>query len=469
MPTKKLFQLARKILLGLIFIFITNLPAYSATHYVSTDGSSTWEQSTNISTPCSATTAMSNASAGDTVYFRGGTYEVGQSVYGGQNPVWRPSNSGTSENPIVFSAYSGETPVINATTGEDNDNSNCIGSVGKDYITWDGFTVQADNGVKMGSIYFYDTEGCILRNCTVNGGSTLIETNDNRETLRIDYSNDITVQYCIFYNARADDDYKDIGAIKMYDDTGVIIENCEMYDNTHGVYAKRRVNNLTVRYNFIHDNKLAFRGNIYQIASEPRNSDTIKIYHNVFANNSFSGIAWDIGDVEGTDPHSNDCEFYNNTIYNSVRGISYTQNQSGHGHVVYNNIIVDNSSIELNGTFSADLDECDHNQFGTDSLTIRMRLYGTNTQTYTSLASWQSSGELVGGGNPGSGSLVSDPKFVNTSGSLDELADFALAGDSPCKGAGRSGVDMGADISLVGLQGGQQAKAPSAPKNLRAE
>lgn len=467
MTQKNLSQLAGQFLLGLIFVFITDLSAYAATHYVATYGSGTWEQSTNISTPCSATTAMSNASAGDTVYFRGGTYKVGLGT--GDTPALNPSNSGTSESPILFQAYTGETPVMNGTTDESHDNSICIGSHNQNYIIWDGFTVQADNGVKMGTVQFDTTQGCILRNCIVNGGTTLIPTNDNRETLRIDYSNNITVQYCIFYNARADDDYNDIGAIKMYNDDGVIIEYCEMYDNTHGVYAKRSVDNLTVRYNFIHDNKLAFRGNIYQIDSEPRNSDTIKIYHNVFANNSYTGIAWDVGDVVGTDPHSNDCEFYNNTIYNSVRGISYPQNESGHGHVIYNNIIVNNTSVELNGMFSADLDECDHNQFGTDALKITMRLYGTNQQTYTSLASWQSSGELTGGGNPGSGSLVSDPKFVNLSGSLDELADFALDAASPCKGAGRSGVDMGADISLVGLQGGQHVERPAAPKDLRIE
>jgi hypothetical protein len=320
----------------------------------------------------------------------------------------------------------------------------------------------------MGSIYFYGTEGCILRNCTVNGGSTLIETNDNRETLRVDQSKNILIQRCTFYNARADDTYNGIGAIKMYSNDGVIIENCEIYNNTHGIYAKSRNNNLTVRYNFIHDNKLGFWVALYQIASDPRNSDTIKAYHNVIINNSYSGIAWDVGDVEGTDPHSNDCEFYNNTIYNSVRGISYGQNESGHGHLIYNNIIVNNSNCELNGMYSADLDECDHNQFGTDSLNITMRKY-FDYANYTSLASWQSSGELYGGGNPGSGSLVSNPKFVNSSRNMNTLADFELAADSPCKGAGRGGVDMGADISLVGLQGGQQIEAPSAPKNLRAE
>ena len=44
-----------------------------------------------ISTPCSAITAMSSAQAGDTIYFRGGQYEVGQST-----GSWPPSFAGTS-------------------------------------------------------------------------------------------------------------------------------------------------------------------------------------------------------------------------------------------------------------------------------------------------------------------------------------------------------------------------------------
>ena len=39
------------------------------------------------------------------------------------------------------------------------------------------------------------------------------------------------------------------------------------------------------------------------------------------------------------------------------------------------------------------------------------------------------------------------------SGTMAQVSDFALQAGSPCKGAGRGGVDMGADVSRVGVRG----------------
>ena len=102
----------------------------------------------------------------------------------------------------------------------------------------------------------------------------------------------------------------------------------------------------------------------------------------------------------------------------------------------------------------------DHNNFGTGSLFIELRRYG-NSAIKTSLSSWQSSGELIGGGSPGAGSLASDPLFVNISGSMSQIADFGLSSGSPSKAAGRSGADMGANINLVGPD--HQLKIPKSP------
>lgn len=90
--------------------------ACAATHWVSPTGTAAWGNcaaSTALSgtAACSLATANANASAGDTVYLRGGTY----------NATLEPSNSGTCASSclgetgasrIVFAAYTGETPVI---------------------------------------------------------------------------------------------------------------------------------------------------------------------------------------------------------------------------------------------------------------------------------------------------------------------------------------------------------------------
>lgn len=65
---------------------------------------------------------------------------------------------------------------------------------------------------------------------------------------------------------------------------------------------------------------------------------------------------------------------------------------------------------------------------------------------------------MTNGGNPGGGSLASNPYFLNESGTMSVLNDFRLAPNSPCLGAGRNGVDMGANIDYVGV--GKEAVQP---------
>ncbi|MDD5702480.1 MAG: hypothetical protein PHU23_10585, partial [Dehalococcoidales bacterium] len=78
----------------------------AADYYVSPVGVASWANSTNISTPCSLSTANSNAAAGDTVYLRAGTYTItGTGI--------APVNSGTSaSNMITFSGYGLEEAII---------------------------------------------------------------------------------------------------------------------------------------------------------------------------------------------------------------------------------------------------------------------------------------------------------------------------------------------------------------------
>ncbi len=95
----------RSILLIALLLSVSSIAA-AAEHYVSPDGSATWERSTSIKTPCSLDTANRNARAGDTVVLRGG-------VYG----LWiEPANSGKSDRErIRYAAYRNERPEIAGT------------------------------------------------------------------------------------------------------------------------------------------------------------------------------------------------------------------------------------------------------------------------------------------------------------------------------------------------------------------
>ena len=83
-------------------------PAFiaAAIHFVSPMGSASWAQSSSIASPCSTAVAFTNAQAGDTVYFRGGTYRTQKRNFGDSySGYYNPANSGTSSSYIVFMAY----------------------------------------------------------------------------------------------------------------------------------------------------------------------------------------------------------------------------------------------------------------------------------------------------------------------------------------------------------------------------
>jgi hypothetical protein len=425
---------------ALIFVSTSSI-AYSANYYVSPNGNASWEEASKITTPCSAQTAMQNAQAGDIVYFRGGQYELSQSEpYEGS---LEPSYSGTEGNPITFANYPEEVAILNGNVDIGKDITRVLSNNRKNYIVFDGFRCQANNGSKRAMILIMGesnnaTTGCVVRNCEINGGSTITTSKDNREGIRVDYANSTLIQRCKLYNFRQVDNWHNTSAIKMYANDYTIIENCEIYNTSNGIYPKQQINNCTIRYNYIHDN-------YYGIFAEAAGYDCSynKTHNNVISNSEYSGIGATVSEGAVMD----DLRIYNNTIYNSIRGIGYGVGRSK----VWNNIIQGCANKQFTGNRAgAILDESDHNQFGTAPLTIITRLYAGDQGIYTSLSFWQNSHELEDGSNPGNVSLASDPKFVNSSGNMNQLDDFRLASDSPCKGVGRNGVDVGADISQVG-------------------
>lgn len=548
------------ILTSLIFFITFPENSHGAIHYVSPTGNATWAQSTSISTPCSVSTAFSKAMAGDTVYFRGGTYTIGQSSY--PNPTLYPANSGTKGNPITFIAYPNETPVImgtitpkvtgtagagtNKTTlvdstkdfialgirnwdilrtqnttkggaavngvtdshtlvlmgtshntlngftegdyyeiGKDSTMNMGLGPGSKNYIIFDGFRVQATNSAdgasELGGIHIFSSSeprkvGNQVRNCTFIGPEVKkIVHGDNSEFIRIEKQSNPLVKGNRIHRLRhmkegvSDWSTHNTSSIKTYHSDHIIIENNEIHDTNLGIFLKSDADDSIVRYNFIHNNRAGILITPDMIAM---NTDRLQIYHNVIANCSdqISNIGSLFGaGMGGNDSgtHGNDNVVYNNTFYKTNHrcdAVGHGPSESGHGFSFYNNIIIPLSDTYSLITTSLDannlvrLKGADHNQWGATFKTIRISNYW-QARNYTSLSAWKASTELesavdVGCGSnrhPGCGDLSSDPKFANGSGKMNQLADFRLATNSPCKGAGRGGVDMGANIDLVGI------------------
>jgi len=437
--------------------------SWGAIHYVSPTGTSSWNDSINLDRPCSAKTAMQNARAGDIVYFRGGTYNVGchPSTYLG---ALMPSNSGEEGKYIVFKAYKSERVILNGAYDPYSEFCRVLATNNKDYIIFDGFVIQSDGGTRAGSIIVggeIGSSNCIVQNCIINGGDLPKIKNDNIEGIRIEKGTNILIRNCKIYNFKADDDYLGISGVKSYDGTNVTIENCEIENCMTGIYPKCRNKNWDVRYSWINLCRIGIYATPYSISGVPRNCLNLKIYHNVIANSSYIGIHIYSEDAGRADY----AQLYNNTIYETSS--SNFEMRNGYEFKVYNNIVAGSWISIKFGTTAYSILECDHNCYYGSSFQILTHLY-SGTKTYSSLSQWQSSGELDSGSNPGLGSIFADPKFLNLSGTMSELGDFHLALDSPCKGAGRNGADMGANIDLVGVKTGDSGGSPPPnPSNLR--
>ncbi len=452
----------KKILLVVALLVLAG-QAWAATHYVSNSGSATWANSTNISTPCSVTTAFANADDDDIVYFRGGTYSVpakntGSTYYG----YYSPSNSGSAGHYITFQAYPGETPVFDGTAGGSGDHTyyaTIFGVASKSYIIFDGFTFQADAGVKMARMIIYGEDTypggvhhITVQNCTFNGGSTVIDSTDNEEGIRIEDADYITIKNNTIYNYKtsANSCWHNTSGTKAYHTRYCVYENNEVYNCCAGFYDKSQGTDNVYRYNYVHD----CNDGILIWCDGYSNTGGL-VYHNLVTYCTNASI--DMQDDNGVEVTDNG-EIYNNTIYNSATVATCINVAYGANHHVYNNIIYGSATGygKLRFKYATSVDECDYNAFYGGSFKNSINYTG-----YTSLTSWRAV-TLDGGVNPDANGLNADPLFVNTSGNLNTIADFALQAGSPCKGTGKGGVDMGADVSLVGVDAGEE-DPPSTP------
>lgn len=431
--------------------------------YVSPNGNASWSQCTVINTPCSAATAMQNAFAGDTTFFRGGTY----SITGGRTPyhgLLEPQNSGTQANPIVFMAYDEEIPVISVNCTSPDNQCIAIGTNAKDYITWDGFTLTTSNnktaGIFMGGVSSYST-GAVFKNSTVIAGSLPVPSSDNfditrmEKTINATFSNNIVGGLKTSGSSTSDNN----AALKMYNNDGAIVEYNELYGSPHGLSGKSDLDNALIRNNFFHDNHIDFLINIFA-SGEPWHCPNNRIYDNVFAN--FRGIAITIQASSNTVADADNMQIYNNTFYTTASGDVWAMYLGNATNLqIYNNIIIAPSQITTKGNHST-VAAADHNQYGNGYFFNELNRYNNNS-TYGNLSSWKTSGQLVGGGNPGDGSLASDPLFLNSTGTMSFLNDFKLATGSPSIGSGRNGSNMGANINIVGPN---NLKAPPKPPTM---
>jgi hypothetical protein len=310
--------------------------SHAGTYYVSSGGNAAWSSCTNINSSCSWQTAMANAVAGDTVYFRGGTYDPGASC----PSTWEyvgigPKNSGTSTSPITFKAYPGETPVIKACPNA----MPAFGARDAAYIVWDGFsgtpvdnppTASSPQGGEVWLFLYWNSTGSVVKNCNFTG--IIHNTYKNASPIRVEQSSDNEVANNVIHGMNGSSDAVNTAGIWLFQSTRVKIHNNTIYDCKNGVMQKTGPNiGNEVYKNFIYSTDIS--GIMLEEQAAGGSGD--KVYQNIVVNARY--IAIDIYPDTGANEYQADYQIYNNSIYGSGTGIETGQN--ARNNQIWNNII----------------------------------------------------------------------------------------------------------------------------------
>ncbi len=444
-------------MLCLIILALAPGVSWAGTYYVSPSGSGStaWATCTNINTSCSWTTAMANATAGDLVYFRGGTYNVGTIGSERDYANMRPTNSGTPGNPITFKAYPGETPAITGTV----DNSGTatqstaayFGCSYVNYITWDGFaaTLQLyssdnNNNTETQTFAAWHSDHCIIKNSNFTGVN--VGTRPfNTSFVRIEGSDYATVENNFFHDLTGTFDAAvNTTDVWLFDSHYAAIKNNTMANSLGGVYAKTTASNASIYYNFIYNaSNACFQG--VNLNCESDNACTgFLVFQNII-------VGCDSGFYFRSDNVASGIKAYNNVLYGP--NASDAINVSRWTNVeIFNNVVVAKSSLERFDPTAA-VAYADNNIFYS---TGTSEWYVGWTTPYTTLPSW---GAATGFDTH---SFVENPRFTKPGGS--KPGDYKINANH--KNSGRGG---GTYSSVIGayITGTERIGYLPAPRNLR--
>lgn len=456
------------------------LSAFGETYFVSPNGTASWGKATNMSTPTSLDTAMQSARAGDTVNFFGGIYILPDGDHRcngtGLIPVIFPENSGTESQPIIFQAYTPQGGDQDYVFFDNSANQlgacglAAYGTVSTDWIVWNGIDTKAVNNggasTRAGkAVVINNSNHVTVSNARIEG----VKGNSNNNGIRVEKSDYTEISNCIIWNVLPLDSEPDVvnpSGVEYYTSRNCRLHHTTIYNCTNAVYDKGGDrDNLEIDHNFFYStNGSMVRG--IQANVKGQHETGKKFHHNIIIGGTAITINH-IGEAGGT---ANGFKIYNNTIYNSSRGITESVKSDVlsdcNNILIYNNIIVSTQIPYKLKSICNSNSNVDYNAY------FHISYFMFDSNTATSLDSFKSY-TPNGWDNH---SIVADPHFVKAGGLNPE--DYILKSDSPLKAKGNNGKDIGAfpngnDGTIIGYDsdydpgGHTVGDAVSPPKNLR--
>ncbi len=386
--------------------------------------------------------AARTLTAGDIVYIRGGRYENEKGSHYG--PGWDakqiggidPSNSGAAGNNIVYRNYPGEIPVIDPLrdhSGFYNDHLN--------YIVYDGLKFENVYSIGFSSHWsdFIMIKNCHIEDIWIQGGDLLaagIFCGGNYAGMGGHYH---IYRNNLIYNVWDELKTDNCMGILMYNPTSHLIDGNEIYDTAMGIDAKRYGLRLEICNNKIHG------PNTRLGIALTEHSDYCYIYNNIVYNTDWVGLEVSYAAY---------CDYnriWNNTVHNTGKYAPYK-----HGSLMFDRDI---ENVQVWNNILSDGDNVD---------TIYGNLYETHFRPQTGLeldynCYWNLGYGVVTPHLAGpfgidlaqyqqwckdhpeyhptvtdDNSISQDPLFVDP-----DNGDFTLQANSPCRGTGYGGVDMG--------------------------
>lgn len=461
----------KQLLVGLLCVFSLSV-AEAATLYVNNSGSPACSDATNKASNASGSpwctvgraawgnatratpSASEAASAGDVVLVTAGTYDTTQGSQNDNDTTYNPANSGTAGNLIEFRAVGAVVLTLSGGTW-----GSVIGASSRNYIKWNGFTIDEANArtqMDSGTVVVESSTGVVITNCVLTGNLTgssgagvSQNHNSNHSGIRLNAAtattlsnNTITGYQTTVVNG------ENGNGIEVYNSYGG-------FDFTHntissvgtGIFVKEMTSGAIDGTNRIRFNKITTTSpgagiTLHRMAS---GTATYQVTQNLIRGAQDGAVK--LKAFDGTEgPRA--ASIVNNTFVGALAGGSESGVNVNGGLItadaaikIYNNIFYNTttgiySQSQGIAAVGADADiDTEHNVYY--SHTNMADLNGT---TYT-LATWKS-----GSGQdqvaPAAGS--SDPVFVNTG-----THDYRLQGSSPYLSQGVDILDLDGDTSTV--------------------